>query len=68
MALLAVAGMVLYSSPAGVLFAVVLGVMMRIPHPEPWDHTPLDKKRNVIALLTLLIFILCFLPIPIYVT
>ena len=68
MALLAVAGMVLYSSPAGVLFAVVLGVMMRIPHPEPWDHTPLDTKRNVVALLTLLIFILCFLPIPIYVT
>lgn len=68
MALLAIGGMVLYSSPAGVLFAVVLGVMMRIPHPEPWDHTPLDAKRKVIALITLLIFILCFLPIPIYIT
>jgi membrane-associated protease RseP (regulator of RpoE activity) len=68
MTLLAIAGVVFYSSPAGVLFAVVLGVMMCVPHPEPWDHTPLDTKRNIIALLTLLIFILCFLPIPIYIT
>jgi membrane-associated protease RseP (regulator of RpoE activity) len=67
MALLAIGGMVFYSSPAGVLFAVVLGVMMRVPHPEPWDHTTLDAKRKVIALLTLVIFILCFLPIPIYI-
>jgi membrane-associated protease RseP (regulator of RpoE activity) len=68
MALLAVGGMVLYSSPAGILFAIVLGVMMRVPHPEPWDHTPLDTKRNVLAQLTLLIFILCLLPTPIYIT
>ena len=68
MASLSILGMVIYGSPAGFLFAIVLGVMMRVPHPEPWDHTPLDTKRNVIALLTLLIFILCFLPIPIYIT
>jgi membrane-associated protease RseP (regulator of RpoE activity) len=68
MALLAIGGMVFYSSPAGILFAIVLGVMMRVPHPEPWDHTPLDAKRKVIALITLLIFIFCFLPFPIYIT
>jgi hypothetical protein len=42
--------------------------MMRIPHPEPWDNTPLDAKRILIAVLTLMIFILCFLPFPIWIT
>ena len=32
------------------------------------DLTPLDAKRKVIALLTLIIFILCFVPFPIQIT
>jgi len=65
MALFSIAGFYLYNSPSGFLFAVLLGVMMRIRHPEPLDNTPLDFKRKAVAALVLLIFILCFVPFPI---
>ncbi len=65
MSLISLLGWFLYSSPSGFLFAILLAVMMRIRHPEPLDETPLDFKRKIIAVLTLLIFILCFLPFPI---
>jgi hypothetical protein len=39
--------------------------MMRIRHPQPWDMTPLDGTRKMVAVLTLVIFILCFVPFPI---
>ena len=68
MATLSILGMLIYQSPAGFLIAILLGVMMRIPHPEPWDNTPLDTKRKVVAVLTLVIFILCFVPFPIRIT
>jgi len=68
MAVISVLGMLVYGSPAGFLIAILLGVMMRIPHPQPWDDTPLDAKRKVVAVLTLLIFILCFNPFPIRLT
>lgn len=58
-------GWFLYNSPSGLLFTILLAVMMRIGHPEPIDDTPLDFKRKVIAFLTLLIFILSFVPFPI---
>jgi membrane-associated protease RseP (regulator of RpoE activity) len=65
MAGLSIIGFVFYNSPSGFLVAVLLGVMLRIRHPEPYDQTPLDTKRKLIALLTLVIFILCFTPFPI---
>ena len=65
MATLSVLGMYFYNSPSGFLIAIILGVMMRVRHPRPYDQTPLDKKRKAIALLTLVIFILCFVPFPI---
>ena len=58
-------GWYLYNSPSGLLFAVLLAVMMRVRHPEPLDETPLDFKRKLIAVLTLLMFIFCFVPFPI---
>jgi membrane-associated protease RseP (regulator of RpoE activity) len=64
-ALTAISGWFLYSSPSGFLFAVLLGVMMRVKHPEPYDQTPLDFKRKIIAALTVLIFILSITPFPI---
>ncbi len=67
MVVLAIAGFYFYSSPSGILFAVLLGIMMRVRHPEPLDDTPLDLKRKLIAVFTLLIFILCFTPFPIQV-
>ena len=65
MSVISLLGWFLYSSPSGFLFAVLLAVMMRVRHPEPLDFTPLDFTRKIIALLTLLIFILCFVPFPI---
>jgi membrane-associated protease RseP (regulator of RpoE activity) len=65
MALLSVLGMYFYSSPSGFLIAIILGIMMRIRHPRPFDQTPLDGKRKAIAFFTLLIFALCFVPFPI---
>jgi membrane-associated protease RseP (regulator of RpoE activity) len=65
MVVLSVLGWIYYGSPSGFLLAVLLGVMMRIRHPKPHDQTPLDGKRKFIAFLTLVIFVLCFLPFPI---
>jgi len=65
MAILSILGLYFYSSPSGFLIAIILGIMMRIKHPRPFDQTPLDKKRKVIACLSLLIFILSFVPFPI---
>jgi membrane-associated protease RseP (regulator of RpoE activity) len=68
MAVLSIAGWFIFNSPSGFLIAVLLGIMMRIRHPEPWDKTPLDVKRKVIAFLTLVIFIVSFAPFPIRIT
>lgn len=65
MVTLSILGFYFYSSPSALLFTILLGIMMRIRHPEPLDNTPLDAKRKVIAFLTLVIFILCFTPFPI---
>ena len=65
MTALAILGFVFYNSPSGFLVAVLLGIMARVRHPQPYDETPLDGKRNVIAFLTFVIFVLCFVPFPI---
>ncbi|HEY8561795.1 MAG TPA: site-2 protease family protein [Pyrinomonadaceae bacterium] len=65
MIVLSISGLYFYNSPSGILFAVLLGVMMRIRHPEPLDTTPLDAPRRFVAILTLLIFVLSFTPFPI---
>ncbi|HEX3102332.1 MAG TPA: site-2 protease family protein [Pyrinomonadaceae bacterium] len=65
MASLSILGLIFFNSPSGFLIAVILGIMMRIKHPMPYDQTPLDGKRKVIAVLTLVIFVLCFVPFPI---
>lgn len=65
MAILSILGLYFYSSPSGFLVAIILAIMMRIRHPQPFDQTPLDTKRKVIAFLTLVIFVLCFVPFPI---
>lgn len=67
MATLSVLGLYFFHSPSGFLIAVILAIMMRIKHPRPWDETPLDSRRKLIAALTLVIFILCFVPFPIQV-
>ena len=63
--ILAISGWFFFSSPSEFLFAIILFFMMRVGHPEPLDDSPLDFKRKIIAVLTLLIFALSFMPFPI---
>lgn len=67
MLVLTVLGMIFFNSPSGLLFLVILIIMLRIGHPEPYDNTPLDLKRRLVAAFTLLVFILSFTPFPIQV-
>ncbi|HUF04777.1 MAG TPA: site-2 protease family protein [Aridibacter sp.] len=65
MSVFAIAGYWFFNSPSGFLFAVLLGVMLKVGHPRPLSTEPLDIKRRGIAILTLLIFVVCFAPFPI---
>ena len=65
MAVLALLGFWLHGSPSGFLYAVLLAVVMRLPHPQPALMEPLGTKRIAIAIVTLIVFILCFWPFPI---
>jgi len=64
MAVFSILGWFLFGSPSGFLITILLGVLSRIQQTKPLDPTPLDAKRKVIAALTLLIFVLCFVPFP----
>lgn len=65
MAGFALAGYWYFNSPSGFLIAVLLGVMLKVGHPRPLSTEPLDMKRKLVAVLTLLIFVVCFAPFPI---
>ncbi len=65
---LAVLGFWWHDSPSGFLYAVLLGIMMKVPHPQPAVMEPLGTKRILIAILTLIVFVLCFWPFPITIT
>jgi len=67
-AILAGLGLWWYRSPSGFLFALLLGIMMRVKHPQPAVMEPLGWKRIVVAILTLIVFALCFWPFPITMT
>jgi membrane-associated protease RseP (regulator of RpoE activity) len=68
MATCSILGWFYFNSPSGFLIAVLLGIMMRVKHPTPWDESPLDAKRKAVALLCLIIFALCFVPFPIQIS
>ncbi|HEX6185632.1 MAG TPA: site-2 protease family protein [Pyrinomonadaceae bacterium] len=58
-------GWVWHGVPSGLLYAVLLFVMLRLPHPQPLDDTDtLGAARNAVALLTLVVFVLSFIPFP----
>lgn len=65
MAVLSLLGFVWYGSPSGFLYTVLLGVMLKVRHPEPGTMEPLGTKRLVVAVITLIVFALCFWPFPI---
>ena len=65
MATLAVLGYLWHRSPGGFLYAVLLAIMLRVRHPQTEETEPLGVARQIVALLTLLVFALSFWPFPI---
>ena len=65
MLVLAPLGWLWHGVPSGFLYAVLLFIMLRVPHPQPADNAdPLGRRRELVALLTLAVFMLSFTPFP----
>ena len=63
---LAPLGWLLHGAPSGVVYAILLFVMLRVRHPQAEDESePLGRTRTLVAALTLLVFLLSFVPFPI---
>lgn len=67
---LAVIGLALFSLRDGVwnwvVYAVILTLMLRVGHPPVMEQDePLGRGRTLVALIGLIVFILCFMPVPI---
>jgi membrane-associated protease RseP (regulator of RpoE activity) len=61
MSLVAYLGWHWHGAPSGFLYAVLLFVMLRVRHPQAEDEDePLGRVRQLGALLTLAVFLLCF--------
>jgi membrane-associated protease RseP (regulator of RpoE activity) len=65
---MAILGFVWHRSPSGFLYTVLLAVMLRVRHPAPEQMEPLGPARIIVAIITLLVFALSFVPFPITLT
>jgi membrane-associated protease RseP (regulator of RpoE activity) len=65
MAAIAVLGWMWHGIPSGFVYLALLAVMLRIRHPAPQQMEPLGVARTIIGIITLIVFVLCFLPFPI---
>ena len=65
MLLTTIAGWFWFRSPVMFLYVVLLGIMLRVRHPQPERMEPLGTARTIIGIVTLIVFALCFLPFPI---
>ncbi|MEP6925964.1 MAG: site-2 protease family protein [Pyrinomonadaceae bacterium] len=65
MVILTIIGWEIYNTPGTLIFTILLAVLLRLPHPEPLIDEPIDAKRRLIAVLTLAVFVLSFMPFPI---
>jgi len=68
MAIISVLGWFWHHSPSGLVYVALLAIMLRVRHPQPQQMEPLGTKRIIVAIVTLLVFVLCFLPFPITIT
>jgi membrane-associated protease RseP (regulator of RpoE activity) len=68
MVAMALLGYLWHSSPSGFLYAILLGIMLRVKHPTPVDWEPLGRGRVIVAIITLIVFALSFVPFPITLT
>ncbi|HEY3102259.1 MAG TPA: site-2 protease family protein [Pyrinomonadaceae bacterium] len=65
MAIISVLGWLWHGSPSGFVYVALLAVMLRVRHPQPERMEPLGLARTIVAIVTLIVFALCFLPFPI---
>jgi membrane-associated protease RseP (regulator of RpoE activity) len=65
---ISVLGWIWHGSPAWFVFILLLAVMLRVRHPQPEQMEPLGLPRIIIGIVTLIVFVLCFLPFPITIT
>jgi membrane-associated protease RseP (regulator of RpoE activity) len=68
MAIISVLGWFWHHSPSGFVYVALLAIMLRVRHPQPEQMEPLGLARTIVAILTLLVFVLCFLPFPVTIT
>jgi len=68
MATLAALGWFWHGSPSGFLYTVLLAVMLLVRHPQPQMMERLGSRWILVAILTLLVFVLSFWPFPITIT
>ena len=64
-AAVAVLGFVWHGSPSGFIYTVLLAIMLRVRHPAPEVLEPLGRARAIVAIITLIVFALAFVPFPI---
>jgi membrane-associated protease RseP (regulator of RpoE activity) len=67
-AVMSVLGFVWHGSPSGFLYTVLLAVMLKVRHPVPDEMEPLGRGRSLVAIITLIVFALSFVPFPITIT
>jgi membrane-associated protease RseP (regulator of RpoE activity) len=67
-ALMSVLGFIWHGSPSGFFYTILLAVMLKIRHPSPEQMEPLGTARIVVAIVTLIVFALSFVPFPITIT
>ena len=63
---LAAVTMALYSLPVWILWSLVLLFMLKVGHPPVSDDEPLGKTRIILAILAAIIFLLCFMYMPLF--
>jgi len=67
-AVTAVLGFIWHGSPSGFLYTLLLLVMLKVRHPAPEAMEPLGRGRTIVAIVTLIVFALSFVPFPITLT
>jgi membrane-associated protease RseP (regulator of RpoE activity) len=66
---LAPLGWLRHGAPTSALYVLLLFVLLRVPHPAPLDdRDPLGRARALVGVLTLIVFLLSFLPFPLTIT
>ncbi|MEP6568925.1 MAG: site-2 protease family protein [Acidobacteriota bacterium] len=67
-AVVSVLGFIWHGSPSGFLYTVLLAVMLKVRHPAPDEMETLGRGRTAVAIITLIVFALSFVPFPITIT